>query len=93
MGAKYSYGVWERFAHQASTILRTFENYPKSRSVNNFSKCSDLDTLLTGGVYEQEVGVTIAPIYFSVRLFTTPEIQPVKENALITIYDLPVTNL
>jgi hypothetical protein len=22
MGAKYSYGVWERFAHQASSILR-----------------------------------------------------------------------
>ena len=26
MGAKYSYRVWERFAHQANTILRTFKN-------------------------------------------------------------------
>jgi hypothetical protein len=25
------------------TILRTFENEPKSRSVNNFLECSDLD--------------------------------------------------
>ena len=42
MGAKYSYGVWEQFAHQANTILGTFENHSKSRSVHIFSKCSDL---------------------------------------------------
>ena len=25
MGAKYSYGAWERFARQANTILRGFK--------------------------------------------------------------------
>ena len=25
MGAKYSYGVWERFARQANTIMRGFK--------------------------------------------------------------------
>ena len=42
--AKYSYGVWEPFAHQASTILRTCFSDPKSRSENNSLKCSDLGT-------------------------------------------------
>jgi len=42
MGAKYSYGVWERFAHQASIILKTLKNQPKSRSVNICLKCSVL---------------------------------------------------
>ena len=32
MGAKYSYGVWEGFAHQPNSILRTFKNYPTPRS-------------------------------------------------------------
>ena len=49
MGAKYSYGVWERFARQANTILRTCKKHPTSRSVNICFKCSDLGTLLTGG--------------------------------------------
>ena len=43
MGANYSCGVWEGFAHQANTILRTFENDRKSRSVNNFLQPLDLD--------------------------------------------------
>jgi hypothetical protein len=56
MGAKCSYGVWERSAHQADTILRTCTNHPKSTRVNNFLKCLDLGIyfinrggLLTGG--------------------------------------------
>ena len=30
MGAKYSYGVWERFARQANTILRGFNKIKKT---------------------------------------------------------------
>ena len=50
MGAKCIYRVWERFAHQASTILRTFENLPKSRSVHICWNVRIWDhTLLTAG--------------------------------------------
>ena len=42
MVAKYSYGVWERFAHQANLILKYLLGDPKSRSDNNFRKCLDL---------------------------------------------------
>ena len=57
MGAKYSYGVWERFAHQANTILRTFKNHPKSRSVHIFSKCSDLVLYQQGGFINRRWGL------------------------------------
>ena len=30
MGAKYSYGVWERFARQANTILRGFNKFKQT---------------------------------------------------------------
>jgi hypothetical protein len=41
--AKYSYRVWESFAHQASTILRTFCVDPISRSENNSSNAQIWD--------------------------------------------------
>jgi hypothetical protein len=55
MGAKYSYRVCERFAHQAKTILRTFKITQKSRNERKFSKSVDLGPyvinrgVLTGG--------------------------------------------
>ena len=49
MVAKCSYGAWERFAYQANSILRTFKNYSKSRSVNICFKIFWFGTLLTGG--------------------------------------------
>jgi hypothetical protein len=58
MGASYSYGVWDRFARQANSILKTVQNQPKSRSVNilfegdgglNFINRGALHVLTGGG--------------------------------------------
>ena len=63
MGAKCIYRVWERFAHQASTILRTFENLPKSRSVHICWNVRIWDhTLLTDTFLLQDISLGLGPM-------------------------------
>ena len=75
MGANYSYGVWEQFAYQASTILRTFKNHSKSRSVHICFKCSDLDpNSRTYLFYQPELRLENVEIYILHRIICPDEL-------------------
>jgi hypothetical protein len=73
--AKYSYGVWQLFAHQASTILGIVFSDTKSKSENMVANVRVWDpksrqdlclparkTAKIGGMGEEELDLALAPL-------------------------------
>jgi hypothetical protein len=85
MGAKYSYRVWEQFAHEANTILRTFKNHPESRSVYIFSKWSDLGPCFInwGGLLTELLAIQSSGHLFFDRNFGSLRISDFLQNSYI----------
>jgi hypothetical protein len=63
MGVGYSYGVWEQFAHHATTILGAFKNKKNVKKGDYFLKLSDLGPYFInrGGLLAGAGGYASAP--------------------------------